>query len=208
MKQVLGFFGFPAALLFLLPAVARAEPMNEARIERRGASSSVFLYSGAATNAPLLDIIKLKVPQFEPYTAVSAGVSHRLIRSERYMALDAELVLTRYLENPRSYGVGASLMARLIETPWHRTLPGSLGFGAGWSWATRIPEVEAKSIPISARGLFQLQMEFEFDLGRAANDGGAWSVFIRDQHRSGIFGLIDGVVGGSDYICLGVRRWF
>lgn len=183
--------------LFLMVVSGAAE---NCRAAARG-DSAIFMYGGIATNSPLLDIIKVKIAHFEPYGAFSAGASRRLFRSERLFALDAELVLTRYLESAGTYSVGGSVLARLIEPPWHRTLPGSLGFGVGWSWATQVPEVEVRSIAVTAQGLLQLQMEFEFDLGRSD-----WSLFLRDQHRSGIFGLISGVVGGSDYFCLGLRR--
>lgn len=193
MRALFGSLPIPISIL-ILPIFLFGPPVH---------ASSVFLYGGAATNAPLLDIIKAKVPSFEPYSAFSFGLARRILRSERHFALDAEAVLTRYLERVDAFSIGASVMARLIEPPWHRTLPGSLGFGVGWSWASVVPEVEERSIAVTARGLLLVQMEFEFDLGRSD-----WSVFLRDQHRSGIFGLIGGVVGGSDYICLGLRRRF
>jgi len=85
----------------------------------------------------------------------------------------------------------------------------SISFGNGLSFTMEKPEYE-KEITLNERTsqlLYYLMVETAFRVPAAPD----WELVLRVHHRSGGYGLINGVNGGSNYLCLGVRynfAWF
>ncbi len=86
-------------------------------------------------------------------------------------------------------------------------MAGSVSLGNGLSYATDIPEIESAYLSKNSRLLYHLVFEFTFGLEPRKSDS-TYEALLRLHHRSGFFGLFDGVVGGSDFLCLGLRRKF
>lgn len=81
-------------------------------------------------------------------------------------------------------------------------MPSSFAMGIGLSYALSPPEIEILVLPKTNPLLMHLIFEYEADLNQTAS----WQGFLRIHHRSGAYGLFNGVTGGSDYLCLGIRH--
>lgn len=166
-------------------------------------SSSVFVYSGASTSASLLNIIKVSIPDVGGYFLSTVGVSQTVFNS-KYIDLELETQISKHYEQMNAFSLGTAFVVRWTVMPWDRILPGSFGIGNGISYSTVHLDVETSAIQRTSKLLYHIVLEYEFRWFRESS----WSGFIRDQHRSGIFGVFDGVTGGSDYLCAGVRYRF
>ena len=101
----------------------------------------------------------------------------------------------------------AFLSANLRYDPGSNMLGISgISFGNGLSYTRRKPEYE-KDITLNdrtARLLYYMMMETAFHLPGTRN----WELLFRVHHRSGGYGTFQGVQGGSNYLCLGLRYRF
>jgi len=100
----------------------------------------------------------------------------------------------------------ALALARWRRFPWSDTLRTSLAVGDGLSWASEEPYLEVTSHTNhgSSQLLNYLLLETTFGLPAVPR----WDVIFRIHHRSGVFGLFDGVSGGSNVLALGLRATF
>jgi hypothetical protein len=98
--------------------------------------------------------------------------------------------------------------------PWDHYLDTSLAFGNGFSCATKYPPYETDphgqlhgkehEIYNVSKILYYLLIELNVTHPKIS----PWSLFFRVHHRSGIFGTINGVDGGSNFIGCGIRYEF
>lgn len=149
--------------------------------------------------------------EFEPQWILSSTYSRLLWSDSKTVSLEIEGSFTKYMENATNFSVASAFLVRWLNTPWSSVVPGSAALGNGLSFASEIPEIEARHLSKSSRLLYHLVFEFAFTLGREESlvEGAPeWEALFRVQHRSGIFGFFGGVVGGSDFLCLGLRRRF
>ncbi len=107
-----------------------------------------------------------------------------------------------------------ALVGRWHKFPWNRYLQTSFSLGDGISYAAKLPPYE-----VDPHGQLHGEQHAEVHTKRVLNyllielsvtrpEIAPWSVFFRIHHRSGVFGLIDDVDLGSDFVCLGVRYDF
>jgi hypothetical protein len=85
----------------------------------------------------------------------------------------------------------------------------SISWGNGLSYATEKPEYEEEltTNDKTTRLLYYMMVETAFHLPYVSD----WKLVFRVHHRSGGYGTFDGVEGGSNYICTGLRyefAWF
>jgi hypothetical protein len=81
-----------------------------------------------------------------------------------------------------------------------------ISLGNGVSYATKKPEYE-KEITLNdktSRLLYYMMVEMAFHLPSLSH----WELVFRVHHRSGFYGLINGVRGGSNYLGFGLRYNF
>lgn len=91
--------------------------------------------------------------------------------------------------------------------PWNQFLYTNMRWGpTGVSYTTGLSAVEASDTTHDRTSRFLNLDVFEFTF--APNDHSRWEAFVRNQHRSGIYGLINGVNGGSNYVNIGMRAHF
>jgi len=95
---------------------------------------------------------------------------------------------------------------RWLPFPWDAHLDTSFASGVGLSYATKIPEFEEER-----RGdgqTEQLLVYFMLELELAMPASRHWSLVSRIHHRSGAFGLFNGVTGASNACSLGIKYRF
>jgi hypothetical protein len=96
-----------------------------------------------------------------------------------------------------------SLVSRWHDFPWNDVIVTAVGFGFGPSYATKIPPIE-RTKGITTKILNQADIEFAFAPPASPRN----QLFFRVEHRSGMFGLIDGAGDGSNFLTIGYRRHF
>lgn len=109
------------------------------------------------------------------------------------------------------YELDGVLVLRWLKFPWKKYIDINFAAGEGFSYATEYPPIEVNPHAVNhgddqhvSRLLNYLMFELTFSLPRFSS----WSFLYRVHHRSGNFGLIDGVADGSNFICLGIRYDF
>ncbi len=97
------------------------------------------------------------------------------------------------------------LMAlRWHKFPWEKHLLTTVGFGEGISYASEEPSYEIEFNNKTANLLNYLM----WDITLAHPDLPQLALVLRLHHRSGIFGLIEGVSGGSNFFTMGLKYSF
>lgn len=102
--------------------------------------------------------------------------------------------------------VNALALVRWKRFPWSDSLRTSVALGDGLSWASETPFLEAASHSDHDSSQLLNYLLLEGTLGLPAFP--RWDVILRIHHRSGVFGLFDGVAGGSNVLALGLRVSF
>ncbi len=98
----------------------------------------------------------------------------------------------------------ASLNIRWHRFPWNKYVLTTAGFGEGVSVTTELPSYEDRINNKTAHFLNFLMFDITFALPEYPNV----ALLLRLHHRSGIFGLISGVRGGSDFFTAGLKYTF
>lgn len=102
---------------------------------------------------------------------------------------------------------GALPQLRWKWFPWNKFLYTNCRWGpTGISYTTGLSPVEASDTTHDRTSRFLNLDVFEWTF--SSGESAKWEVFIRNQHRSGIYGLINGVSGGSNYVNVGMRMHF
>ncbi len=102
--------------------------------------------------------------------------------------------------------LNALIALRWRSFPWNELVPTTFAVGDGLSWASEVPDLELASHTNegATQLLNYLLLEWTFGLPSVPN----WDLSLRVHHRSGIYGLFDGVNGGSNVLALGLRYGF
>ena len=175
----------------------------------QGYDTSITLYDGIGV---LEDITEYAIgsaelsPTEDRIAGIAAG--HVLGWVTDSLSIEAETQAVYHYGRGNFAEFGATLVARWsgLELPnWlggFRLFDG-ISIGVGPSLTTAIPPLEADRGRISH---FMNQVMVEY-LDPVSDDVDAQTL-DRVHHRSGVFGLIEGIVGGSDYLGRGVRFVF
>lgn len=130
----------------------------------------------------------------------------RPLHQWRSISLELELQAARHTGMQRHGEFNAVLVARWMDFPWDHWADTRVAAGEGLSWATEVPELEPRSDPEEGESARLLNyLLFEVEVRPPARP---WSGYLRIHHRSGVYGLFSDVTGGSNFVGLGVRRYF
>lgn len=162
----------------------------------------VSLYGGRACYDDLANILS-KREYVDSYVAV-LSVGKGLRNYKHYLRLEGEGQVAKHWGEQDHFEFNALLGLRWLPFPWDRYLDTSFAMGAGLSYATDEPEIEVEKNDRTARMLGYLM----FELGVVVPQQPKWTLFARVHHRSGAFGLFDGVSGGSNVVGAGLRYSF
>ncbi|MGE0702268.1 MAG: hypothetical protein AB7O57_24435 [Hyphomicrobiaceae bacterium] len=126
-----------------------------------------------------------------------------------YVPVDLEwdFTVAAHYGSGQFYELGALPMFRWTWFPWNNLIDTSLRIGPfGASYTTEISKLEAADTKglHTSRYLNLYMLEWTF----APPERSGWEAFVRIHHRSGIFGLVNDVSGGSNYVSTGLRFGF
>ncbi len=187
-------------MTLLLPSLSVAEERADANPEfdRR---LGVMMYSGFASPSPLPQILRMRELEASWHGIFAYGAHYRLLTDRKWVSLEWEGTLAQHLEEWGRYSLASAAVVRFHRPPWRTWVESTLAVGNGLSWATTPPSTEQERLSRTSRWLYHLMFELTFHLRQIPE----WELLFRIHHRSGIFGIFDEVVGGSDFICLGLR---
>ncbi len=131
-------------------------------------------------------------------------VGKELYAYKDYLVVEAEGQLGKHFGFQDHFEGNALFVIRWLRFPWDNIIDTSFAVGNGISYATDDPKIEVERLGNTSSFLYYLMVEFAFKMPNEPS----WSVFTRIHHRSGIFGLIDDVYGGSNALAIGLRYSF
>jgi len=171
---------------------------------QRAVTSYVGVYSD---NSLPEEILPLKKIQFEDSYLIAVAydeVFHSFW--DDHGRWEWEVQGVKHWGQQTHWELNALLILRWREFPWNETVRTSFALGEGLSWASEIPdpELESHTNEGATQLLNYLLLEWTFGLPSEPD----WDLVLRIHHRSGIFGLFDGVDGGSNVLAVGVKYTF
>ena len=175
-------------------------PCSDAHAERDWA---LTLYSGRMTDADLTKTATFNF-KFEDAYLVDLGLSRRLYTFQNYFDIEIEGQIAKYFGDQENWEFNLVVYFRWLLFPWDAYLDTSFAVGAGLSYATSVPAIEAKYYEDTAQFLGALMFEFAFSLPHVPQ----WSLVTGIHHRSGAAGVFSGVHGASNAWVIGIRYRF
>jgi len=175
-------------------------PCSDAHAERDWA---ITLYSGRLTDTKLSSTATFNF-EFENAYFIDLGVSRRLYTFQDYFNIEIEGQIARHFGDQDNWEFDLVAYFRWLLFPWNEYLNTSFAAGAGLSYATSVPAIEAKLYEETAQFLGALMFEFAFSLPHVPQ----WSLVTGIHHRSGAGGVFSGVQGASNAWVIGIRYTF
>ncbi len=199
------YFGRTGALLFgmmgLLLLTSHAG-LAAPRVTQASAWS-LTVFAANKTNDALGDTVLFNADFPQKQHFVSVAIAKKL---DSYRQVDFELegqVAKHYAaEKYKEYTV--AVLARWAKLSWDDVVNMRFAVGEGLSYTTVISQLEAEGHEDTNRLLNFLIFETSF----AIPENNDWEVVLRIHHRSGVFGLFNGVHGASNAWALGLRYHF
>ena len=137
------------------------------------------------------------------------ALSRRLGRFHSHWLIDLEVGAGYRFKQVNSPETWAAIFLRYDAFPWTNRIYTTMGIGTGFSIVERVSNIEKDAgahhgQPEGSKLLHYLAPEFTFSSPSRRDS----EVVIRFHHRSGIFGVYNGVRGGSNVVTVGFRqRW-
>jgi hypothetical protein len=185
-------------LLALAVAITAAAPTAEAAEDCAVTAFAAFQLRG--------DIWQnFYAPDFNTsYQIAGLAVSRKIASLTRHVDLEGEGQVIKHMGGQHHEEFNALINARWLTFPWNDHLRTTFAVGNGLSYATRTAALEE-----SMHGKTSLLLDcMMFELTVALPDHPRWSLAWRVHHRSGVFGLFNGVEGASNAMGLGLKYRF
>ena len=169
---------------------------------------AVTIYFGRSSPDAFSSIIfKPYDVNFEDTYLVAMALSTKLFDVGEYLDFELEGNIVRRFGDDEEWEFNAAIFLRWDKFPWQDFVYTTVGLGfIGPSFATGISETERRKSGNNkgSKVLNYFTPEITFSPPSNRNI----SVIMRVHHRSGAFGLFDGVDGGSSFVSVGFRHYF
>lgn len=137
---------------------------------------------------------------------IAGSFSRRLVTLLDVLDIEPEVGVGQRFGDMHATELWAALVLRWTEFPWNDYVKTTIAIADGPSYATRI-DLEERYQTATHLGSHLLNT-FSPELTFALPSAPSYELMLRYQHRSGIFGVIDGVHGGAQFGTIGIRhRW-
>lgn len=139
---------------------------------------------------------------------LGGALAYRVGRFWNHFTLEVEGgVATRFPDSHLTEGWAAAFV-RFDGFPWKHVLYTSIGGSIGVNYVSSLPASELPTLAEPDRPTSKLLHYFSPEIAFALPDHRQHEMFVRLHHRSGVWGLFNGVHGGSDALVLGYRLRF
>lgn len=171
---------------------------------------SIVAYSGMYTSRTFGKTVFGFPGDLENNYLHALGLNRRLVSRPRHFTWEGEVLFAkhhgRHEKGRQSYEeYVACLLLRYHRFPWDRHVNTTIAFGEGLSYTSELSRREEQYASGETRKLLNY---LAVEVGFALPGHPDWSLVYRIHHRSGIFGLMGGLKGVSDYYSLGIRFSF
>ncbi len=133
-----------------------------------------------------------------------------LFDDRRLASIEWEANIVKHFGKEDNFELNFLIFGRWHLSPFDHFVNLNFAFGDGLSYASKIPYYEDIRWPKSSQLLNNMTFEFAFEIPYLElQDISELSAVLRLHHRSGVFGLFNGVHGASNVVALGLRaRYF
>ncbi len=167
-----------------------------------GWSGTVFL--GALSVSDTSDIFSGSV-DIEDSGVIGTAVSKKLFNTSENLVWETEVQASKHFGDQDHWEFNALILARWRAFPWNDVVLTTAAIGDGLSIATEVPKLEETTRSDDSTDFLNLLFA-EITLAPPAKPD--VSLSLRYHHRSGIFGIFDGVTEGSTVFALGLKYRF
>ncbi|MBL7715670.1 MAG: hypothetical protein JNL01_09400 [Bdellovibrionales bacterium] len=190
------------AALFFCIFVSELKAETETLASGKTSKHSFTFYSGLGSPTPLPEILRARGLELVHNSIVAGAYARRLSDGTGSADSEWEVNLAHHNEVLGRVSIGTAWVMRWKNPPWSSLLNSSLAIGNGVSYALGgIPSLENQLLDKTSAFLYHLL----FEVTLAPQSWKQTDIVFRIHHRSGVFGLIDGITGGSDFVCLGLK---
>lgn len=206
------FFIFPAIFLICLclplNRADAAEATGHSKFSGKGPAEdrpwSAMLYTGLGTTSRLHEVLTFNVEPEDSHF-IGGVLNRQMSRFWQHFYFELEGQALKHFGEQNNWEFNGLFLIRFVTFPWDRIVDTSFAVGEGLSYATEKPRIERDNHSGESTNLLNYLM---FELAFAPPSHPEWALVTRIHHRSGIFGLFDGVNGGSNFLGLGLRYYF
>lgn len=146
--------------------------------------------------------------EFEDTYIAGLSASTRIWEIDENLSLELEGQVARRFGGSDVWEFNAALLVRWDGFPWNDIVYTTVGLAVlGPSYATGISETERRKSGNNGKGS-KLLNYFAPEITLSPPDNPDLAFVTRLHHRSGVFGLFDGVSGGSNFLTFGLRHRF
>ncbi len=156
-------------------------------------NNALSIFRGTVTE----DELKFPIPNFEDSGQIGINYNRSLKRFSR-VGFELDTSLFKYFGDQDHWEVNAALAVRFYIIK-NRV---SFAVGDGISFASEIPELERRRHIHTSKILNFVVLDLAYDVTKSN------SLALRWHHRSGMWGLINDVAGGSNSVQFGARHRF
>ena len=138
---------------------------------------------------------------------VRGKLVRRLVTLFKVIDIEPELGIGKRFGNVRAVEIWGALYFRWTYFPWNDYVKTTIGVNTGLNYATEIEAEERQRSTPGHRGsnvLHNFSPEVTFALPEIPN----YEIVFNYHHRSGIYGAINGVYGGTQFATVGLRHRF
>ena len=161
------------------------------------------VYGARLTEGDLDDTVVFRADWEDSYF-LAVALSRRFYTFRDLLDFELEGQVVKHFDEQDHWEFNALAVSRWLPFPWDEYIDTGLAMGAGLSYATQTPEIEKENHRDTSQFLAYLMFEAAFSLPEVPQ----WSVVGRIHHRSGAFGLFNGVRGASNAWGAGIRYNF
>ncbi|MEO0652237.1 MAG: hypothetical protein AAFZ65_16300 [Planctomycetota bacterium] len=169
---------------------------------------AITAYTGQYVDSALVDeiLISQEVNTLDGYLAALAFAERFHTFADGDGQWEWEGQFAQHFGDQDHQEINALAVLRWNRFPWSESLRTSAAIGEGLSLATELPPLEAADEDNEGTNelLNYILLEATFGLPSTPN----WDFVLRIHHRSGVFGLFDGVSGGSNVLAVGIKYTF
>ena len=163
------------------------------------------IYAGQYSNTALNEIIRLNT-DFERSHVYVLSLGKELGTYKDIVGYEVEGQVAWHSGMQNHQELNCAFTLRWLPFFWDKCIDTSFAFGNGLSYATDEPELEIREGDENKSNqlLYYILVELAFALPRQPQ----WDLFVRIHHRSSVFGLIDNITTGSNFVGMGLRYKF
>lgn len=159
----------------------------------------IGFYGAQGSDNDFVDLLALQYESMDTYLYAVTLSKRFPVQKERY-SYEVEAQIVKHVGMQDHFEVNTLVIYRWLKLPWDHIIDTSLAIGDGFSYAFEKPQIELDKQKTS-KILNYLMAEVTFSDPCYPN----LELFTRIHHRSGMYGLINNVKGGSNFVAVGFR---